>query len=555
MRPSAIKHVISFPFRIWLLIACLVGGYVLPASHASATASTPIQPVLGDYAGEIRETFPRKDGIHHIDTPRMIRQLTRLGVNTYLYLIWHESSDWDDLRFEFLPAAQKAGIDVWVYLVPPSEAKIKQPKPFATDYVSWFRAIAHLSRTFHNLKGIVMDDFNHNLNTFTPEYVLKMREAAFQENPKLRFYPQIYYSSIRPELIRRYRKGIDGVVMTYRDGKNRNTYRTASLEQQIKQVHGILSQEHLPFFLMIHAGRLSATPGSPSPRYVKEGLSIGLDQMNNGRIQGLITYVLPKTWFPEQKERTAYSGFGYGSLFLPPGNRLPPGGMGEIKQVIHPKSSREYSLTFSHFGVYPRLLLPGRYIKQLLIDGTVVWQKDVTAGKPQQWEREHISLTPYLKKKKEAVLTIRLLRLKNGSNSWLYTGFDHLESQGFQLKDPGFEQGKGWLYLSSHPSLIGNTHFFDPQRRLKTYLNTMLLYTANHFYLQTVVADPRLMTIARPAIQAQLQDTDHKTLRRLWKYVYEGINKSQKCPPEKKKALQDLYQKLDHLLTYTPEGI
>lgn len=79
-----------------------------------------IRDILGDYAGELRESQPRADGVRHVDTPGMIQSLRELNVNTYLYLIWHEKTDWDDLRKEFLPAAKQAGIDVWVYLVPPA---------------------------------------------------------------------------------------------------------------------------------------------------------------------------------------------------------------------------------------------------------------------------------------------------------------------------------------------------------------------------------------------------------------------------------------------------
>lgn len=79
---------------------------------------SPPSPFLGDYAGELREPRPRKDGVRHVDTPRLIQKLKELGVTHYFYLIWHAPTDWDDLRHEFLPAARQAGIDVWVYLVP-----------------------------------------------------------------------------------------------------------------------------------------------------------------------------------------------------------------------------------------------------------------------------------------------------------------------------------------------------------------------------------------------------------------------------------------------------
>ena len=78
-------------------------------------------PVLGDYDREIREVTPRADGVRHVDTAATIGRLREAHATTYFYLILHAETDWTDLQDEFMPAAERAGIDVWVYLVPPSE--------------------------------------------------------------------------------------------------------------------------------------------------------------------------------------------------------------------------------------------------------------------------------------------------------------------------------------------------------------------------------------------------------------------------------------------------
>ncbi|MFC4076705.1 hypothetical protein [Salinithrix halophila] len=455
------------------------GGWssVSPASPPIRAEELPA-PLLGDYAGELREPKPRADGIRHIDTPRTIRKLKELGVNTYFYLIWHASTDWDDLRREFLPAAREAGIDVWVYLVPPSEARSQQSEPYGTDFVSWFRAVGRVSRSFKNLKGIVIDDFNHNFSFFSSGYVKRMRAAGAAMNPRLRFYPQIYYSAIHPTYLKRYAPHIDGVVMTFRDGKFRNTQRTRHLKTQINRVSHLLSRMDLPFILMVHASKLSATPANPSVQYVKESLGIGMDSLAEGKIQGLVTYVLQKEWFPEQKDQTAQSGYGYGCLFIPPGRTPLSGVNGELKQIIRPDGSGDYRLTFSHLDVYPHNLGKGQYVKQVQIDGRVVWQEDVTRGRAERWERKEIDLSSALKGKKEAVLSLRLLRKRTDSSAWLYTGFDSLSSRGFTLEDPGFETGRGWTAFTNHPSIIADIIQYDPKRRLRVYLTTMILNNA-----------------------------------------------------------------------------
>ena len=77
--------------------------------------------IVGDYNMEIRKQQPRADGIRHVDTPATIFRLRQAHVTTYFYLVFHAATDWTDFTAEFLPAAEQAGIDIWVYLVPPSE--------------------------------------------------------------------------------------------------------------------------------------------------------------------------------------------------------------------------------------------------------------------------------------------------------------------------------------------------------------------------------------------------------------------------------------------------
>ncbi len=153
----------------------------------------------------------------HVDVDTLVTRLHELGVTTYYWLVFHAPTDWDDLE-RFLPKAAAAGMDVWVYLVPPSEPPA--PQPFGLDYPRWAEEIARRSLQHPNLTGWVIDDFYENHALFTPAYVADLRAWARRINPRLRFYPLMYYDQIRPEFVDSYRAVIDGVVVAYPQGRD-----------------------------------------------------------------------------------------------------------------------------------------------------------------------------------------------------------------------------------------------------------------------------------------------------------------------------------------------
>lgn len=189
----------------------------------TASAQVRPAPVLGDYDAE-----PRIG--NHVDTDRLVRRLGDLGANTYMWLIWHSPNDWDDLKV-FLPKAKQAGITVWVYLVPHSETTIQNKKwpysePFRLDYIRWAQEIAKLSLQHTNLTGYVIDDFWGNVNLypgrfpiyperFSPDYTRRMVTAGKAINPKLKFYPLMYFNQIGYEFVHVMAPLIDGVVAAY----------------------------------------------------------------------------------------------------------------------------------------------------------------------------------------------------------------------------------------------------------------------------------------------------------------------------------------------------
>ena len=187
------------------MIALVLSATVLSASVA-APAGPLTFPIVGDYDAELR----RPDG--HVDCSALVQRLKDLGVNTYFWLIWHADTDWDDLR-EMLPLAKEAGINVWVYLVPPSEPP--PSKPFGLDFVRWGQEIAKLSLKHSNLVGWVIDDFYANSGKLTPQYIEKMQRAAKAINPRLVFYPLMYFREIHYVFTDAYAPVVDGVVVAY----------------------------------------------------------------------------------------------------------------------------------------------------------------------------------------------------------------------------------------------------------------------------------------------------------------------------------------------------
>lgn len=216
--------------------------------------------MLGDYHGPI---FHRADGrpTTSIDAEATITALTAAHVNTYAYLIAPNQTHDPAVsrgQFEQLPAfadlAARAGIDVYVYLVPPTEAPEQDYAPYHWDYSAWTSAIGATAVRHPAIRGIIMDDFGGNVFArrslgfhFTPDNVADMVAAARREAPWLSFLPILYYHDlIGPgAMLSEYRALIDGVIFPYfgySDGRTvpGNTVDTSRALVQGLDVAGLL---------------------------------------------------------------------------------------------------------------------------------------------------------------------------------------------------------------------------------------------------------------------------------------------------------------------------
>ena len=186
--------------------------------------------MLGDYNSPVQQ-MRYAAGTTMIDARATIAALQTAHMNTYAYLIYPDTAAhsqigharWDQLPM-FADLAGRAGIDVYVYLVPPTEVAEKVYRPYHWDYSGWAAAIGRLASGHRSIKGIMLDDFGGNVIVrkslgfhFTPGYVADMVSAGRRNAPWLSFVPILYYHDMigKNAMLSKYRQLIDGVVFPY----------------------------------------------------------------------------------------------------------------------------------------------------------------------------------------------------------------------------------------------------------------------------------------------------------------------------------------------------
>jgi hypothetical protein len=145
----------------------------------------------------------------------LLIQLKDLKATTYNWLLLPDPKCYDQFK-AFLPLAKAANIDVWVTLLPPTELKDVKAE-YNTDLKKWAKDLATLSLTYNNLKAWCIDDFDHNLKFYTPQYVADFQMIAKKINPQFKFVPVCYYKGITEKFVLNYSKLIDGIVFPYRN--------------------------------------------------------------------------------------------------------------------------------------------------------------------------------------------------------------------------------------------------------------------------------------------------------------------------------------------------
>ncbi len=234
--------------------------------------------MLGDYDSEPRTPAKR------VDIPALIAHLKAISANTYDFLIWHQPTDWEDLQ-AFLPEADKAGIKVWVTLVPPIYNP--PPAPFKNDYVAWAKAIAELSLKHRNLVAWAIDDFPGPVDTrFSPENMQKIVGTARKINPELGFFPITYSNRIRcsPEWIKDYAPSIDGIMYVL----NLEAESASDMESELNDARLYLGPNKL-LMVNVYGAGTGGHPVQPGVLYFRQGL-----RLSHELADGIRIYCLPK---------------------------------------------------------------------------------------------------------------------------------------------------------------------------------------------------------------------------------------------------------------------
>lgn len=448
-------------------IAALIGLLVLafaPVRASAATVEGP-SPFVANYAATLREPVARADGIQHVDTPRMIRQLKALHVTAYFYLVWYTPTEWDDFVDEFLPAAQAAGIDVYVYLVPASECRPICSEPYGTDFVAWGTAIANLSLRFSAIKGWVIDDFGANQGTLTPQYVHQFVSAARAINPALRFYPLAYEADLsNAAFLASYAPEVDGFVFAFRDDPWHDTQVTTSLRPQLDHALAALAPYQRSLVLMLYASNLSRTPMPPSAQYVTDGLRTGLSYLRDGKLAGVVSYVLRMDGAQESPADFDHVHAGDGRLSLWSASSVAGAQGGAAQTVVVDPGAAAHRLTFWVDDNIDRLPRAGAMALQAQLDGTIVWQQDVTATPVfPAWQQVDVDVSSAVAGRTSATLSIRLVDRTNAPSMIVDAGVDDVAGQGVSVPDGGFE-APGWQLSSTAPNVVPAIDLFDPDR-------------------------------------------------------------------------------------------
>jgi hypothetical protein len=449
---------------------------IVLSSIALALPAFGARTIIGDFGGEIRETGARSDGNLHVDTQSTITRLAALHINTYFFLIGPSSSDWDDFRNEFVPAAAKAGIDSWAYIKPPTECTPTCSLPFGKDYVRWAQEVAGLSRSQSSVKGLVIDDFDANADSFPPQYANQIRQMGKSVNAKFLFYPLLYWTLGITSVgyFERYAQAMDGFIFAYRDEPYTNTISAELIDNQLAAVEAKSSRYRKPFLLMVYCSPVQLDVPPPTPEYVQTVMTAGLQAIRAGKAEGVVTYLLDIHSSPYgSSANPAQHGNGYGIVMLT--GKTAPGAYGELNCRISVQPGLpSYALSFWHRSVAPVGIPKGVLSMEVIAGTTILWETDVAAGSS-TWKSETVSVPSAVALASKQPLRF-VLANATGANVRATVYFDDLRPQGLSVDDPDFENPTAWSSYRTNPAFRAAVQVFHQDQPQRLFGNLSTLY-------------------------------------------------------------------------------
>jgi hypothetical protein len=433
------------------------------APSPSADSSGGIAGVRSSMAGgntvgdQLREARPRADGYRHIDTPRLIAQLKDLHANNYLFQVWGSPTDWEDLRDEFAPAARAAGIEVWVYVVPPTECWLPKGKcsyPYKMDYVAWSKAIAELSVSYPNVVGWAIDDFSAggNPDTFDTDYMERITAAADALNPDLALYTTAYYDGATSDaFLAKYAPYIEGVFFPYVDTVSSPFWRT-ELTNQLDNVVQHVKAHGLDVHFMNYTGRQLGSAVDESPEDVAGIIDAVRPYVADGRVAGVISYATPTQLDDPHvsSQNKARSGVGRLSLSDFGTQTADHWASGSQKVAVVPRHRGRSTIDFYDYDQFGDEVpgARGYFSKQLLIDGDVVWSEDIVDDRMNAWEKHSVDVTEKVAGKTSVTVAFRLYE-RGTAYTPTDVGIDDVSARGLVVRDGGFESRTHWTLDSN----------------------------------------------------------------------------------------------------------
>jgi hypothetical protein len=222
------------------------------------------------------------------------------------------------------------------------------------------------------------------------------------------------------------------------------------MSSQVGEIAARLRPYGTPLFLMPYAYPLSFAMQKPTVDYVETLTRKGLEHMTTGQLSGVVLYKLAlvpqdPAWTRPVADNLARTGDGRLSFALQEGTPTTAGMWCAASRTIKPDpAATSHRIGFWHTDSRG----PGNpvdfHVKQLLLDGQVIWQGDVAADVANAWQQVTVDLTAKLAGKASAVLQWRLYERKGVSSYPVDAGVDDITATGFTLSDPGVENAGHW---------------------------------------------------------------------------------------------------------------